>query len=316
MDMRDRFRGALGGLATGDAVGTTLEFQAPGSFQPLTDLVGGGPFRLAAGQWTDDTSMALCLAESLLERRGMDLADQLERYVRWRRDGHLSATGHCFDIGITVSRALSHFERSGDPHAGDTAENTAGNGSIMRLAPVPMAYVHDPRAAVERCEESSRTTHQAPAALDACRYFGGLLVGALMGEAKEVLLSPGYSPAPGLWEERPLAPEIEAIADGSFKHKQPPAIQGTGYVVRSLEAALWAFHRTESFEEGCLAAANLGDDADTTAAVYGQLAGAYYGEAGIPERWRERLAMRETIEGFADGLLALATDLAPTPSHG
>lgn len=313
--MRDRFRGALLGLAAGDAVGTTIEFQAPGTFQPLTDMVGGGPFHLAPGQWTDDTSMALCLAESLVTRRGFDPVDQLERYVRWRRDGYMSATGHCFDIGLTVAQALGRFERSRAPYSGDTAEDTAGNGSIMRLAPVPMAYVHDPRQAIDRAEESSRTTHQAPAALDACRYFGGLIVGALRGEDKETLLSSGYSPVAGIWDERPLVGEIEAIAEGSFKHKQPPAIQGTGYVVRSLEAALWAFYRTETFEAGCLEAANLGHDADTTAAIYGQVAGAYYGEAAIPAPWRERLAMRETIEGFADALLALASDLTPSPTN-
>jgi ADP-ribosylglycohydrolase len=315
MDRRARFHGALLGLAAGDAVGTTLEFQAPGSFTPLTDMVGGGPFHLAPGEWTDDTSMALCLAESLIEKQGFDPVDQLERYTLWQEEGHLSSTGHCFDIGITVSGALTRFAKAHGPYCGSDDPEKAGNGSIMRLAPVPMAYFFQPEEAIARSVESSRTTHQAPTTLDACRYFGGLILGALQGEAKETLLGDHYSPVPGLFEREPLGPEVRAIAAGSFKRKQPPEIRGTGYVVDSLEAALWAFYRSDSFEEGCLMAANLGNDADTTAAVYGQLAGAFYGVEGIPAGWREKLAMRDTLERFADGLYELAASLAATTSR-
>lgn len=311
MESQARYRGALLGLAAGDAVGTTVEFAPPGSFAPVTDLVGGGPFRLKPGQWTDDTSMALCLAESLIERGGFDPIDQLERYVRWYRDGHLSATGACFDIGNATAAALRRFERTREPYCGSTDPNAAGNGSLMRLAPAPLAFAADPVAAIERAGESSRTTHGAATAVDACRYFGALLVGAVGGAPKEELLSSRYSPVPGYWTAHSLHPEIDAVAAGSFKRKDPPAIRGRGYVVASLEAALWAFDRSASFEGGCLLAVNLGEDADTTAAIYGQLAGAFYGEAGIPARWRERLALRETIELFADRLHALASNIAP-----
>lgn len=309
MDLRSRFRGALLGLAAGDALGTTLEFKVPGSFAPLTDMVGGGPFHLKPGQWTDDTSMALCLAESLIKKRGFDPIDQLERYTMWQEEGHLSSTGHCFDIGITVSGALTRFQKTHAPYCGSEDPDKAGNGSIMRLAPVPMAYFHRPEEAIARSLESSRTTHQAPATLDACRYFGGLILGALAGVSKEELLSDFYSPVPGLFEREPLMPDIAEIAAGSFKKKVPLAIRGTGYVVDSLEAALWAFHRTKTFEEGALMAANLGNDADTTAAVYGQLAGAFYGEEGIPARWRDRLAMKDVIVSYADSLHDLASRL-------
>lgn len=315
MDLRNRFHGTLMGLATGDAIGTTVEFKAPGTFPPVTDMTGGGMFGLKPGEWTDDTSMALCLAESLVERRGFDAIDQLERYVRWSDEGHLSSNGRCFDIGITVRGALRRFQRTHEPYSGSTDPNSAGNGSIMRLAPVPMAYFHRPAEALTRCVESSRTTHQAPQALDACRYFGGLILGALQGLPKETLLAPGFSPVCGAFDEAPLGPEVGAVAAGSFKHKQPPAIRGTGYVVDSLEAALWAFYHTETFEAGCLMAANLGNDADTTAAVYGQLAGAYYGLSGIPSRWREKLALRDTLTTFADGLFDLAESLAPSATR-
>ncbi len=301
-----RYRGALLGLAAGDAVGTTLEFKPPGSFTPITDMVGGGPFDLQPGEWTDDTSMALCLAISLVECHGFDAHDQMQRYVAWMRQGMLSVKGYCFDIGITTSAALNQFEQTGDPRAGSTDPQRAGNGSIMRLAPVPLCFAGDPGAAIAYAGESSRTTHGTTTAVDACRYLGALLVGAVNGVSKTELLAAHYTPVPGYWDAHPLHPEIDAVAAGSFKQKQPPAIRGTGYVVQSLEAALWAFHQSSDFREGCLLAVNLGNDADTTGAVYGQLAGAFYGEESIPAAWRNKLAMREQIVQLAEQLYALA----------
>lgn len=306
MEEIERYRGCLLGLASGDAVGTTLEFKKPGTFEPIDDLVGGGPFALPAGHWTDDTSMALCLAESLVERQRFDAKDQLERYVRWWKDGYLSSTGECFDIGGTTKQALAHFQITGDPFSGRDDERSAGNGAIMRLAPVPMFYARQSTLAITESGQSSRTTHGALLCIDACRYFGALIAGALSGAGKDELLSEMYSPVAGYFDQNPLADPIAAIARGSFKQKEPPQIRGTGFVVDSLEAALWAFHKSEDFRHGCLLAVNLGDDADTTGAVYGQIAGAYYGEHGIPEAWRLKLAMRDRIEALATRLYELA----------
>ena len=273
MELLSRYRGCLLGLAVGDALGTTLEFSPPGTFTPIDDLIGGGPFHLKPGQWTDDTSMALCLATSLVERRGFDPIDQLERYVRWWREGYLSSTGTCFDIGSTVRSALTRFLQTHEPYPGSTDPRTAGNGSIMRLAPVVLYFARQPEQAIHFAAESSRTTHGAAEAIDACRYFASLILDALNDKRKEELLREQHSA---------FAPKIAAIAAGSFKRRQPPGIRGTGYVVDSLEAALWAFHRSRDFREGALLTVNLGDDADTTGAVYGQLAGAFYGEENIP----------------------------------
>ena len=298
----DRFRGCLLGLAAGDALGTTLEFKPPGTFEPINDIVGGGPFGLEPGQWTDDTSMALCLATSLIECGEFDAADQMQRYVRWWREGYLSSTGECFDIGITTSGALSRFMLHGDPYAGSTDPNSAGNGSLMRLAPVPMRYADDAAEAITRAADSSRVTHGAREAVDACRYFAGLLVGALQGVDKRTLLTSGYCPVDGLWEREPLAERVALVASGSFRDREPPDIRGTGYVVDALEAALWAFDRTASFREGTLLVVNLGDDADTTGAIYGQIAGAHYGAEAIPTTWRAKLAMADDITALADHL--------------
>ncbi len=307
MHILDRFKGSMLGLAVGDAVGAAVEFMLPGTFEPVSGMRGGGPHQLRPGQWTDDTSMALCLAASLIEKREFDPKDQMERYLRWNTKGYLSSTGYCFDIGNTTSYSLGRFERTGEPYSGPTAPHTASNGSLMRLAPIPLVFVLNPAAAISRAADSSRTTHGAVEAVDACRYMAGLIVGALRGAKKEDLLSPMFEPrSTGLWKREPLTPAIAAVASGSFKTKSPPAIRGTGHVVKSLEAALWALHVTDSFEAGCLASANLGEDADTTAAIYGQLAGAFYGAGAIPKAWLEVLAMRDDIVRMASDLFELS----------
>jgi ADP-ribosyl-[dinitrogen reductase] hydrolase len=295
MELLSRYRGCLLGLAVGDALGTSLEFSPPGTFTSIDDMIGGGPFHLRPGQWTDDTSMALCLATSLIERRGFDPVDQLQRYVRWWREGYLSSTGSCFDIGSTVRSALARFLQTREPFPGSTDPHTAGNGSIMRLAPVVLYYARQPEQAIHFAAESSRTTHGAPEAIDACRYFAALMLAVLGGKNKDEILRDQHTS---------FAPKIAALAAGSFKLKQPPQIRGTGYVVASLEAALWAFYHARDFREGTLLAVNLGDDADTTGAVYGQLAGAFYGEDGIPAAWRDTIAQRDLVVELAEKLFA------------
>ena len=149
---RDRFRGCLLGLAVGDALGTTLEFKKPGAFRPIEDMVGGGPFSLKPGQWTDDTSMALCLAASLIERGGFDPMDQMRRYVRWWHGGYLSSVGYCFDIGLTVRGALQRFEHTGDSYSGSTEAMSAG----QRLAHATGAGPNVLRRRRKRCHRPQR----------------------------------------------------------------------------------------------------------------------------------------------------------------
>lgn len=306
MTTLDRYRGCLLGLAAGDALGTTLEFKDPGEFEPLTDMVGGGPFDLKPGEWTDDTSMALCLAKSLVTQKGFDPIHQLETYVRWHRDGLFSVKGYCFDIGITTAGALRRFETTRQPYPGSTDAGAAGNGSLMRLAPAPLAFAGNPSEAIRLAADSSRTTHGAAECVDACRYFAGLLLAALAGLPKEAILNNEYEPAVNAVLGNPLAPKVAEIAGGSFKRKTPPQIRGSGYVIHTLEAALWAFHTTDTFRDGALKVVNLGEDADSTGAVYGQIAGAFYGEEGIPGEWRAKLAMRDVIEKLAGELHANA----------
>jgi ADP-ribosyl-[dinitrogen reductase] hydrolase len=292
-DRRTRFEGCFIGLAVGDALGTTLEFTPPGGgrLAPLAGMAGGGPFGLAPGQWTDDTSMALCLAESLIACDGFDPKDQLERYLRWWQLGENSSTGICFDIGSTTATALRHYQLTGQKTA--DVPSYASNGSLMRLAPAILRYADAGATAEEMAAASSRTTHSHADAVAACRYLARLVVGALSGAEKHVVLE---APATD------LTPTVAEVAAGSYLWRDPPAIRGTGQAVRCLEAALWAFHRTETFADAVLAAANLGEDADTTAAVCGQLAGAYYGVGGVPAEWRTVLQDAAKITRLADQL--------------
>lgn len=299
MNSSERFRGCLLGLAIGDAVGTTVEFQGRGSFSPVKDMVGGGPFNLKSGQWTDDTSMALCLATSLVKVGGFDAIDQMNRYCNWYEHGYLSSTGECFDIGNTVSQALDQYKRSGNPFSGSTNPRSAGNGCLMRLAPIPMFYFPDRDRVLHFSGESSRTTHGAAECIDASRLLGDILFHALSRASKTEILF-GNDP------RIVVLPSIQAIADGEYRSKTVNNIRGAGYVVESLEAALWCFWTTETYQEAVLAATNLGDDADTTSAICGQVAGAYYGESSIPNHWLRQLTMRNEITELADQLYVAA----------
>jgi ADP-ribosyl-[dinitrogen reductase] hydrolase len=293
-NLRSRYLGAMLGLACGDAVGTSVEFSPRGSFAPVTDMVGGGPFALQPGQWTDDTSMALCLAESLLTKGAFDAADQMTRYHNWWHWGYLSSTGDCFDIGMTVRAALARFAATGAPFSGATDPRSAGNGSLMRLAPVVLFAYPDLGTALHLAGESSRTTHGAPEAIECCKLFAVLLLRALAGTPRAEMLRA----MPPVFAEARIA----AIASGAFRQKTEGQVRGSGYCVESLEAALWCFWNTDRFEEAVLRAVNLGEDADTTGAIVGQLAGAYYGHEAIPATWLERLAMRDDIGSMAQAL--------------
>lgn len=288
--------GAFVGLAVGDAVGTTLEFSTRDTRPQLTDMVGGGPFQLKPGEWTDDTSMAIALAESLIFKPEFDARDLVSRFVNWWRFGQYSVTGECFDIGLTTRVALGSFETGGSPFAGSTDPMSAGNGSLMRLSPVALWGLGKGWDEVRQvARDQSRTTHAAPQCLDACEGFAAILLEAIAsGDPKSAFEAGRACDA--------KAP-ISDILSGGWKGKPRHKIASSGYVAHSLEASLWCVDETDDFASAVLMAANLGDDADTTAAITGQLAGALYGMGAIPAPWLERLAWREELEDLAKRLI-------------
>ncbi|MFN9498325.1 MAG: ADP-ribosylglycohydrolase family protein [Erythrobacteraceae bacterium] len=303
----DRARGCLLGLAVGDAVGTTLEFRLRDSYDHITDMVGGGPFGLEPGTWTDDTSMALALADAILASAAQgsvfEPIEAQRRFVDWWRNGAYSPTGDCFDIGITTSQALGRFEATGDPISGSADPYSAGNGSLMRLAPVAIWGIHeDPSIMARVARRQSATTHAAPACLEACDAYSLILRAAILGADFEAALTEAHGE---------YGPVIAPIIAGSWRGKQRHQISSSGFVAHSLEAALWCVASTDNFDDAVLLAANLGDDADTTSAITGQLAGALYGASSIRKSWLEKLSWRHRIEDLARKL-AFSTKTLPS----
>ena len=296
-NLRDRFLGALIGLAAGDALAAATQFRKAGTFTPVGDVLGGGPFDLPRGAWSDDTSMALCLAESLLETNGFDPRDQVERYRRWQQQGHLSATGQCLGITAGTAKALAQAQWRRQLFSGSHDPNQLDPEVLSRVAPAVLFYFSNPLDAVTFASEQSRTTCQAPGAIEACKLLATWLIQALTGKSKTALLEP---PAE-LLDVAALRSGVASIATGAAS-SEPRA----GTVVEVLDAAVWAFRSTDNFRDGALRCANLGANSDVATAVYGQLAGAHYGIGAIPATWRASLAGRELIEGFADRLLAHA----------
>ena len=267
--------------------------------------------------------MALCLASSLVARGDYVPYDQLVRYKWWYRDGYMSSTGKCFDIGAATKHSLMEFEERQQRFADEygipfdeldfisdpkllkkfdvncSEDGVAGNGALMRLAPVSLFFYRYPANAVEYSGRSGKITHGDQKAVDACRYYGALIMAAVNGATKDELLDKNFYKKNIEWfGDKPLHSEIEKIAEGSYqKEGYDQGIRGKGYVVSALEAALWAFWSDEdSFATGVLAAINLGDDTDTTAAIYGQLAGAYYGYDKLPKKWVDQVYAKDFIE--------------------
>jgi ADP-ribosyl-[dinitrogen reductase] hydrolase len=293
---KSSFYGSLLGLACGDALGAPVEFKAKDSFIPVTNMMSGGSFNLKAGQWTDDTSMALCLADSLIQKKGFDALDQMQRYCRWLDTGYLSSTDRCFDVGVTIFGALCHFKKTQEPNSGLDAPNKAGNGSLMRLAPIPLFYAYDQNKVIEYAAKSSLTTHAAPECIEACQLYALMIYMALHGATKQqIVFEHGF-------EKNLTQPNMQFIASGAYIKKTRDDIDGSGYVALSLEAALWCFWHGNSVEECLLLAVNLGNDADTTGAICGQLAGAFYGVDAIPNAWYSKLAKLDLLEQMADDL--------------
>lgn len=296
---RERFLGALIGLAVCDALAATSQQQSAGSFAPITGLVGGGALDLPQGAWTDDTAMALCLADSLLECRGFDARDQVERFTRWQQTGYLTATGHCVGITPNTARSLAVAQWRRQLFAGSHDPKMVEPSPLSRLAPTVMFYLPFKEQALEFASDAVRTTSQAPVVLKVCQLFAAMIHAALEGQAKAQILHPA-------WDLSELKPKsrIRGLAEGRYRTKDPATIRAGEHIIEVLELALWAFDRTTSFQEGALLVANAGEHSDVAGAAYGQLAGAYYGVDAIPPGWRNVLIKRDLIESFALLLLA------------
>lgn len=294
----NRAKGALVGLAVADAVGTTLEF-LPRDQRTVTDMVGGGPFALRPGEWTDDTTMALCLAETYLNKDALNITDFRNRMVNWYRHGVNSVTGTCFDIGSATRYALEQYLQQGETWFGNTDPGTAGNAAIIRLAPSAIFQRHSLLHTLHDVEWQGKATHGAAESVDCCRLMGIILHKLLNGADKNEALAVHLCP---------FNARTALINTGEYKTKVRDQIRSSGYVIDTLEAALWAVWNTDNFRDAILLAANLADDADSVAATAGQIAGALYGYSRIPQAWRDRLAEEPRIATMGEALFKRAPE--------
>jgi ADP-ribosyl-[dinitrogen reductase] hydrolase len=265
------------GLAVGDALGAPVEFKEPGEFEPVSDYQFSYVWHIPAGYWTDDTSMAICLAESIISRDTVDATDLLNRFGRWYTQGENSATGRCFDIGNTTRTNIEAFLKKGVTTA-PNIHYQSGNGGIMRLAPVAVRWWHNTRCAEEMAAMQSRTTHGSDECLDCAKELAFIISRAIQGHDVQKELSQQLG---GL--------DVSVISN-------------SGRAKDTLLAAKWSVATTDSFESAVCKAVNLGGDADTIGAVAGQIAGACYGMEAIPDRWKTGLLHYERLTQLAEQL--------------
>jgi ADP-ribosyl-[dinitrogen reductase] hydrolase len=323
--MKSRIFGGLFGHAAGDALGVPAEFLDRGELKadPVTDMIGWGTHYQPPGTWSDDTSLTLCLAASLMEK-GCDLTDQAERFVRWRREGYMTPHGEVFDIGNATSVAVDRIEKGIPPaEAGGRGERDNGNGGLMRILPAALyfAFLPEDRLAGQ-VRDIVSVTHGHWISTAACVLYILTARNLFWGFSREQALRYASAAAERLFRDggsaySGAAELFEGILSGRFLSLPEDEIRSGGYVADTLSASLWCLFTTESYRECVLKAVSLGSDTDTTAAVAGGLAGIYYGYEGLPPEWAGILAEHDMIysvmEQFAEACLDRAVFPVPFP---
>lgn len=293
---RSVFRGVMLGAALGNALGVTNDMRPAKAALPVTTIQGGGLFDVAAGEWTDETAMLLCVAESMIQMRGFDARDVAERFLQWWRDGYMTCSGRVFEVGNTTRMALFAYQQTGDPYQGLRTLTSSGNGSVTRIGPIGLSFAYHDTELLDAVTRNSMITHGTQTAIDGCRYTVWLFGALCRGVDKRVALS---TP----WPYEPLAADVMAVAAGSYRSKTIHDIRATIDVSDTIEAALWALWHCDDYETGALALANLGGLTEACGQLYGTLAGAVYGEQGLPTPWLALLHKREYIAWVAEELL-------------
>jgi ADP-ribosyl-[dinitrogen reductase] hydrolase len=288
VEIVSRSRAAFLGMAIGDALGAPVEFMTSGEisaqYGTLKEMVGGGWLRLKPGQVTDDTEMSLCIARALVAGSGWSLKGIADNFAAWLRSKPV-------DMGDTCRRGIRNYMLHGTMESSFNQWD-AGNGAVMRMAPVALFTLGDDELLTRCSREQARLTHNHPLSDAACCHFGRMLHLATLGFSKGRLRR-----------------EADALVSAfpSFRFDPYPGL-ATGYVVDTLQTVFHHFFRSRSFEDCLVATVNQGGDADTTGAIIGALAGAYYGEEEIPKRWLKKMerGLTKEITALADRLLLLS----------
>ena len=308
MNRRNFSKNILIGSAVGDALGVPVEFKSRQYLQqnPVTDMMGYGTYNMPPGTFSDDSSMMFCLAESLCN--GYNVNDIAEKFQMWMHEGYWTADGEVFDVGIATRKAINRLRVVKHPtEAGSTAERDNGNGSLMRILPLAV-YAKD-LSIDERCEivkQVSSITHAHSRSVLACIYYIEFALNILEAETiEEAYLNTNFWLRIYLEENTEYQTEsiyFERILNGSLLELSENEIKSSGYVIDSLEAAIWCLLHSNSYEECILKAVNLGEDTDTIACIAGGIAGVFYDVKTIPEHWINQLARKEDILNLANRL--------------
>lgn len=295
-------RSAVYGAAVGDAVGVPYEFRSPGEMRrhPATDMEGNGTYHMPAGTWSDDTSMILCTLDRLDE--SLDYGSVMDAFVSWVDEGKYTPFGSCFDIGHTTRMALVNYACSHDPFtSGLRGENNNGNGSLMRIIPAALyaaAHGLSEGKALELAHKLSSLTHAHEYSLIGCGIYTVVAMELLRSPDKPAVLR-GLAKARELYTQPETAQAVvkyRRVLGSEFASLSEHSVKSSGYVVDTLECALWCLLNTDSYRECILKAVNFGEDTDTAACVAGALAGLLYGYDGIPSQWRSRLVNPAEID--------------------
>ena len=307
MNKKNMVIGGLLGLCIGDALGVPVEFESRSSLKenPVTDMIGYRTHNQPPGTWSDDSSLAFCLAESLCN--GLDLQDIAGRFVKWMFEGYWTPHGEVFDVGNTTHVAISRLKNGVHPlNAGPTDEFSNGNGSLMRILPLSF-YLEkkDTEQQFEVAHQVSRLTHGHLRAQMACGIYIQMTINLLKGYAPKMAYEKMKSTVSEHYSKQPYASEFRhfrRIIESDIYELPEDAIKSSGYVIDTLEASLWCFLNNNTYEDSVLTAVNLGGDTDTLGAVTGGLAGIYYGYEGLPERWISKIARVEDIKKLGERL--------------
>ena len=306
MMFEDAVKNGILGLVVGDALGVPVEFRSREELErdPVNGMRAYGTHHQPAGTWSDDSSMALCLMESLT--KDVDYADMMDQFLRWANEGYMTAHGKVFDIGVATRQALIRFAHGTPPlECGGNGKYDNGNGSLMRILPMAL-YLHRtmgpdfPRMteAYQIIHNASALTHAHPISLIACGLYCAAVNELLCGKPS---VWDGIKAAKEFYRNQtefvPYLDIFQRIETDILPALPKSEINSGGYVLHTLEAALWCLERHDSFRTCLLEAVNLGEDTDTTGAVAGGLAGLKYGD-DIPEDWLSVIARREEIEGL------------------
>jgi ADP-ribosyl-[dinitrogen reductase] hydrolase len=302
----NKVKGCFLGLAVGDALGVPVEFKERAYLMgnPVRDMQGYGTWNQPPGTWSDDSSLSFCLAESLT--KGYNPADIGAKFVRWYTDGYWGAHHKLFDIGLTTRVALTRIGNGEDPvRAGETGEQSNGNGSLMRIAPAALYFAHETDDVLyERIKEISSITHGHFRSVLSCFIFSKILIALFQGQDKNNAYRNMVSvvndfAATHQFDNDELKP-FQWILSGKIDTMNINQVSSSGYVLHTLEASIWCLLTTSTYSQAVLKAVNLGGDTDTTGCVTGALAGTCYGRGEIPQTWIETLARKEDIIDLAE----------------